>query len=165
MFNKLLVELQDNMYGFALSLTADRDAAEDLTQETTLKILSNRDKYRSNDNFKAWVFTVMRNLFINNYHRLVRKRNMMDDTPELPYNTPQHDTAGMYNNPYHELSLQDINNAIETLNEELRETFSMYVSGYKYKEIADILELPIGTVKSRIFLARRQLRDILSDYY
>ena len=142
-----------------------RPTAEDLTQETTLKLLSNRDKYRSNDNFKAWVFTVMRNLFINNYHRLVRKRNMMDDTPDLPYNTPQHDTAGMYNNPYHELSLQDINNAIETLNEELRETFSMYVSGYKYKEIADILELPIGTVKSRIFLARRQLRDILSDYY
>ena len=162
-FDKLLVDLHDNMYSFALSLTADRDAAEDLLQETSLKVLSNREKYRENTNFKGWVFTVMRNLFINNYHRLVRTRNIIDANADLTFMGTQKDTVGIAS-PDHELSLKEINEAIDQLSMELKMPFSMYVAGYKYKEIAEHMDLPIGTVKSRIFLARKKLKELLADY-
>lgn len=162
-FDESLVRLQDNMYSFALSLTADRETAEDLRQETTLKVLSNRDKYRENTNFKGWVFTVMRNLFINNYHRIVRSHSIIDEVADLAYVGPQ--CAGhSVSTPYHEISIKEINGAIESLSDELRHPFSMFLAGFKYKEIADALELPIGTVKSRIFFARKQLQTTLADY-
>ncbi len=158
-----LVRLQDNMFNFALSLTADRETAEDLRQETVLKVLSNRDKFRENTNFKGWVFTVMRNLFINNYHRIVRTHSIIDTNADLAYVGVQDDNSGL-STPYHELSLKEINGAIEDLNDDLKVPFSMYIAGYKYKEIADALNLPIGTVKSRIFFARKKLQEMLSDY-
>ncbi len=158
-----LVRLQDNMFNFALSLTADRETAEDLRQETVLKVLSNRDKFRENTNFKGWVFTVMRNLFINNYHRIVRTHSIIDTNADLAYVGVQDDNSGL-STPYHELSLKEINGAIEELNDDLKVPFSMYTAGYKYKEIADALGLPIGTVKSRIFFARKNLQETLSDY-
>ncbi len=158
-----LVRLQDNMFNFALSLTADRETAEDLRQETVLKVLSNRDKFRENTNFKGWVFTVMRNLFINNYHRIVRTHSIIDTNADLAYVGVQDDNSGL-STPYHELSLKEINGAIEDLNDDLKVPFSMYTAGYKYKEIADALDLPIGTVKSRIFFARKNLQEMLSDY-
>lgn len=163
LFDDLLVDLHDNMYSFALSLTSDRETAEDLTQETSLRVLSNRDKYQANTNFKGWVFTVMRNLFINNYHRVVRTRKIIDENADLSYLGAQQNSEGM-GSPDHELSLKEINAAIAHLGDELKLPFSMYVSGYKYKEIAEHLNLPIGTVKSRIFLARKQLRSLLSEY-
>lgn len=162
-FDENLVQLQDNMYSFALSLTADRETAEDLRQETTLKVLSNRDKYRENTNFKGWVFTVMRNLFINNYHRIIRTHSIIDTNADLSYVGSQSDNTGI-STPYHELSIKEINGAIETLSEDLKQPFSMFLAGFKYKEIADALDLPIGTVKSRIFFARKQLQGILADY-
>lgn len=162
-FEKELVGLQSNMFSFALSLTADRTNAEDLMQETSLRVLNNREKYRPNTNFKGWVFTVMRNLFINNYHRGVRTQNMIDDSADLSYLGAQKDTEGL-GTPDHELSLKEINKAIESLEDTYQIPFSMYLAGFKYKEIGDQLDLPIGTVKSRIFFARKQLQDQLRDF-
>lgn len=162
-FEKELVGLQPNMYSFALSLTANPTNAEDLMQETSLRVLDNRDKYRPNTNFKGWVFTVMRNLFINSYHRSVRTNNIIDDSADLSYIGSQRDTEGL-GAPDHELSLKEINQAIEALDELYQIPFSLYLSGFKYKEIADQLDLPIGTIKSRIFFARKQLQEQLSDY-
>lgn len=162
-FEKELVGLQSNMYSFALSLTADRTNAEDLMQETSLRVLNNKEKYRPNTNFKGWVFTVMRNLFINNYHRGVRTQNIIDDSADLSYLGAQQDTEGL-GTPDHELSLKEINKAIESLENTYQIPFSMYLAGFKYKEIADQLDLPIGTVKSRIFFARKQLQEQLRDF-
>lgn len=162
-FDNALVELQDNMYSFALSLTADKETAEDLRQETSLKVLANRDKYRDNTNFKGWVFTVMRNIFINNYHRLVRAHSLIDENTDVAQVGLPSDTVSDFD-PQHDLSLKEINAGIESLNDELKVPFSMYVSGYKYKEIAEVLDLPIGTVKSRIFFARKQLQEVLREF-
>lgn len=162
-FEDKLLGLQPNMYSFALSLTADKERAEDLMQETSLKVLTNKEKYRENTNFKGWVFTVMRNLFINDYHRGVRTNNLFDANADLSYMGAQQDSEGL-GSPDHELSLQEINLAIESLDDNFKVPFSMYVSGFKYKEISEALDLPIGTVKSRIFFARKQLQETLSDY-
>lgn len=162
-FEQDLVGLQPNMFSFALSLTANPINAEDLMQETSLKVLINRDKYKPNTNFKGWVFTVMRNLFINNYHRNVRTNNIIDDSADLLHVGSQIDTEGL-STPDHEISLKEINQSIEALDEIYQIPFSLYLSGFKYKEIADQLDIPIGTVKSRIFFARKQLQDQLKDF-
>ncbi len=162
-FEKELLGLQENMYSFALSLTADQTKAEDLMQDTTLKVLVNKEKYRDDTNFKGWVFTVMRNLFINDYHRTVRTRNIFDTNADLSYVGTVDEMEGLPS-PDQEMSLKEINAAISSLTDEYKLPFSMYVSGYKYKEIAEALDLPIGTVKSRIFFARKRLQSNLRDF-
>lgn len=162
-FEEQLVGLQDNMLSFALSLTTDMEEAEDLRQETSLKVLDSREKFRENSNFKGWVFTIMRNLFINNYHRLVRTYKIFDTNTDLGYTGEHRESTGM-GTPEHEVSLQDINLAIEQLGDDLKVPFSLYTSGYKYREIAETLDIPLGTVKSRIHFARQQLQDSLAEY-
>lgn len=157
-----LIGLRNNMNSFALSLTANREDAEDLTQETFLKVLDNKDKYVDNTNFKGWVFTIMRNIFINNYRRVVRSRTIIDTTDDLFHlNLPQ--DSG-YDSPESAYGASEITDVINSFPEEYRKPFSMYVAGYKYNEIADKMNIPLGTVKSRIFFARKKLQDILSDY-
>ncbi|MDO5036164.1 MAG: sigma-70 family RNA polymerase sigma factor [Porphyromonas sp.] len=162
-FENKLVDLQDNMLSFALSLTSDMEEAEDLRQETSLKVLNSQDKFRENSNFKGWVFTIMRNLFLNNYHRLVRTYKIFDTNADLTYMGAHEDSEGL-GTPEHEVSLHEINKAIEALNDDLKIPFSLYTSGYKYREISEMLDIPLGTVKSRIFFARKQLQDSLSEY-
>lgn len=162
-FEQELIGFQPNMFSFALSLTADRNNAEDLMQETSLRVLNNREKYRNNTNFKGWVFTIMRNLFINNYHRSVRTQSIIDSNADLSLIGSQRDTEGL-GTPDHELSLKEINTAIEALDEAYKLPFTLYLSGFKYTEIAEQLQLPLGTVKSRIFFARKQLQEQLSDF-
>jgi RNA polymerase sigma-70 factor (ECF subfamily) len=157
-----LVQLQGNMLNFALKLTADMDAAQDLTQETTLKALNNIDKYYDNVNFKGWVFTIMHNLFVNNYRRAVRNQTIVDHTDNLYHlNLPQ--DSG-FDTPEGSFAYAEINNVLNSFADEYRVPFSMHVSGYKYEEIAEKLKLPLGTVKSRIFFARKRLQEILKDY-
>ena len=162
-FEKELLGLQENMFSFALSLTADQTKAEDLMQDTTLKVLVNKEKYRDDTNFKGWVFTVMRNLFINDYHRTVRTRNIFDTNADLSFVGTLDETEGLPS-PDQEMTLKEINLAIDSLTDEYKMPFSMYVSGFKYKEIAETLDLPIGTVKSRIFFARKKLQSNLKDF-
>ncbi len=160
-FREKLIGLQDNMRNFALSLTANREDAEDLLQDTTLRVLNNEDKFVDNINFKGWVLTVMRNIFINNYHKLVRTQTIIDGNAD-PYNQAL-PNAGGYSTPEGSMEIKEITNAIASLSDTLKEPFSMYVSGYKYHEIADALDIPLGTVKSRIFLARQELKEQLKD--
>ncbi len=157
-----IIGLQDNMMNFALSLTANRDDAEDLLQDTTLKVLNNQEKFVDNINFKGWVLTVMRNIFINNYHKVVRKQTMIDKDADL-YNLDMVNESG-FDSPDGSYNLSEINNAIENLSDELRIPFSLYLSGYKYQEIADKIGIPIGTVKSRIFFSRKELQEVLEDF-
>ena len=88
-FQDRLLGLQDNLLNFAYMLTANREEAKDLLQDTTLKALDNEDKYIDNVNFKGWVFTIMRNIFINNYRRVVRNQTIIDQTEDLYHLSPR----------------------------------------------------------------------------
>ncbi len=161
-FQERLLKLQDNLLNFAYMLTANREEAEDLLQDTTLKALDNRDKYIDNINFKGWVFTIMRNIFINNYRRMVRNQTVVDRTEDLFHlNLPQ---ESGFDTPDGTYTIKEIRRAINSFPDEYRVPFAMHIAGYKYHEIATQLGLPLGTVKSRIFFARQKLQSILKDY-
>ncbi len=163
-FTSKLLELQNNMLSFAYSLTMDKDNAKDLAQETTVKVLTNEEKFVNNTNFKGWVFTIMRNIFINQYRKQVVSQTIVDSRFGDLYDikVPQESESFIHTDSLH--SLNEIEKAISDLPEVNREPFSMFVDGYKYEEIAEQLHLPLGTVKSRIFLARKKLQEQLKDY-
>ncbi|WP_243347834.1 RNA polymerase sigma factor [Parabacteroides sp. FAFU027] len=161
-FTERLMGLQDNLKNFAYQLTANREDAEDLLQDTTLKALDNQEKYLENVNFKGWVFTIMKNIFINNYRKVVRNQTIIDQTEDLYHlNLPQ---ESGFDTPDGSYSVKEIMKAINSFSDEYKIPFSMHVAGYKYQEIADKMHLPIGTVKSRIFFARQRLQENLKDY-
>ncbi len=162
-FQTNLVSIQDNMMSFALQLTANREDAQDLLQDTTLKVLNNKDKFIDNVNFKGWVMTVMRNIFINNYHRVVRTQGIIDQGADI-YNVETVYDSGS-DSPLGSYEIKEITDSINGLNEELKAPFSMFVSGYKYHEIAEKMDIPLGTIKSRIFFARQELQKELKDFY
>ncbi|MEF9924547.1 MAG: RNA polymerase sigma factor [Muribaculaceae bacterium] len=161
-FQNRLLQLQDNMMNFAYILTSNREEAKDLLQDTTLKVLDNEEKYIDNVNFKGWVFTIMRNIFINNYRRIVRSQTIVDKTEDLYHlNLPQ---ESGFATPEGSFNVKEITKAINGFSDEYRIPFSMHVAGFKYNEIADKMNLPLGTVKSRIFFARQRLQVMLKDY-
>ena len=161
-FQQKLLSLQENMMNFALMLTANRDDAQDLLQDTTLKVLDNQDKFVDNVNFKGWVLTVMRNIFINNYHKIVRVQTVVDSSADL-YNLDVVNDSG-FDSPDKAYQIKEITKAINGLNDDMKLPFSMFLSGYKYNEIAEKLNVPLGTVKSRIFFARQELQKRLKDF-
>ncbi len=161
-FQTNLMSLQDNMLNFAYMLTSNRDDAYDLLQDTTLKALDNQDKYAENTNFKGWVFTIMRNIFINNYRKSVRTATVVDTTDNL-YHLNISQNSGL-DAPEGSYTVNEIQEAIDALADDLRIPISMHVSGYKYQEIADEMHLPLGTVKSRIHAARQILQARFADY-
>ncbi len=156
------MKLQDNLLNFAYKLTSNRDDAYDLLQDTTLKALDNEEKYADNTNFKGWVFTIMRNLFINNYRRNSRAATIVDTTDNL-YHLNLSQDSGL-ESPEESYGAQEITAAIGEFTDEYRIPFSMHVAGYKYSEIAEEMNLPLGTVKSRIFFARKKLQERFSNY-
>lgn len=159
-FRKNLINLQSNLMNFAYQLTADREAAADLLQDTTLKALDNEEKFTSDSNFKGWVMTIMRNIFINNYRKTVRQATLIDTTDDLYHINSCQESA--LETPDGSVTVKEINAILESFDEEFRVPFNMHVAGYKYSEIAEELNLPVGTVKSRIFFARKRLRAALS---
>ncbi len=161
-FKKRLLGLQNNLLNFAYQLTTSRDAAKDLVQDTTLKALDNEEKYVDNINFKGWVFTIMRNIFINNYRRQVRSATVIDTTEDL-YHLNLSQESGL-ETPEGSVAAKEISAAIDSFAYEYKIPFTMYIAGYKYAEIAETMRLPLGTVKSRIYFARKRLQVLLKDY-
>lgn len=158
-FNYKLLGLQKNLKYFAYTLTSNYEDAQDLVQETFLKALTNRDKFTANTNLKAWTFTIMKNTFINNYRQNVRNNTILDKTDDLYYlNLSKESSIGL---PDSALSEKEIQREIDRIDEDQRLPFEMYNRGYKYKEIAEKLNLSIGTVKSRIFFTRKKLMEAL----
>ena len=161
-FNTQVAFLRNKLQYFALKLTADMEDANDLLQDTILKALKFHDKFTESTNLSAWMHTIMKNTFINNYRRHQRSGEFFDNTKELFYlNLPQ--DSG-YSSPSSLLSEKELNAGIQKLNEQYRVPFMMHVEGYKYEEIAEQLDIPMGTVKSRIFIARKILMEQLADY-
>lgn len=161
-FENKLISLQGNLLNFAYMLTSDRDSAYDLLQDTTLKALDNESKYVDNTNFKGWVFTIMRNIFINNYRRNVRSSTVVEQLEDLYHLNLSLDSTP--ETPEGAFAAGEIYEAINSLADEYRIPFSMFVIGYNYNEIAGKMGLPLGTVKSRIFFARKKLQARLADY-
>jgi RNA polymerase sigma-70 factor (ECF subfamily) len=160
-FHEKILSIQDNMFNFAMILTGDRNDAGDLLQDTVLKALHNRDKYIDNINFKGWILTIMRNIFINNYRKIIRSQTIIDQTEDLYHLNLSQDSG--FDSPDGAYTIKEINIAINNLNSDLKMPFSMFLAGYKYNEIANKLILPLGTVKSRIFFARKELQKTLKD--
>jgi RNA polymerase sigma factor (sigma-70 family) len=161
-FNHQLISLEDKLGRFALSLTANKEDAKDLLQETMLKAITYRDQFVQYTNLKAWTYTIMKNTFINNYRRNIRQNTTFDNTKDLYFLNQNKDTQHVA--PDSAYSAQEINKVIDSLEDEFRIPFKMHTEGYKYKEIAQKLDLKIGTVKSRIFFTRKKLMDSLKDY-
>ena len=161
-FTTELVGVQDELLRFAYKLTADRDEANDLLQDTSLKALDNEEKYEPATNFKGWIYTIMRNIFINNYRRIVREQTFIDTTEnQYHLNTPQGEAFESTESTY---DLKEMHRIVNALPKEYRIPFSMHIAGFKYREIAEKLNIPLGTVKSRIFFTRQRLQQELKDF-
>lgn len=161
-FKKELIGAQEELFRFAYKLTADREEANDLLQETSLKALDNEEKYTPDTNFKGWIYTIMRNIFINNYRKVVRDQTFLDHTDNL-YHLNLSQESG-FENTESAYDLKEIRRIVNALPREFRVPFSMYISGFKYREIAEKLDLPLGTIKSRIFFTRQRLQEELKDF-
>jgi RNA polymerase sigma factor (sigma-70 family) len=161
-FNHQLIDLETKLARFALSLTSNKEDAKDLLQETMLKALTYKDQFVQYTNLKAWTYTIMKNTFINNYRRNVRQNTTFDNSKDLYLLNQNKDTTNT--SPDSAYATGEINRVIDNLEDEFRLPFKMHTEGYKYKEIAQKLDLKIGTVKSRIFFTRKKLIDALKDY-
>ncbi|TAG12538.1 MAG: RNA polymerase sigma factor [Sphingobacteriia bacterium] len=156
-FNQMLTTNADFLKPFAMTLTRDQEAAKDLFQETLFRALANKDKYNVGTNIKAWLYTIMRNIFINNYRRKAKQSTIFDNTPNeflLDFNQ-----GAVANEAIAGINMKEVKQAIHNLPEIFKNPFLLYFDGYKYHEIADMLGEPLGTIKSRIHFARKLLKS------
>jgi len=161
-FNQMLIQNADFLKPFAVTLTKDQETAKDLLQETMYRALANKEKYSVGTNVKAWLYTIMRNIFINNYRRKVKQNTIFDNSPNdflLDYQQ-----SAITNEAESNIRVKEIHAAIYALPEIFKQPFMLYFEGYKYHEIADMLHEPLGTIKSRIHFARRLLKVQISKF-
>ena len=157
-----IVGMESELRHFALKLTADQDSANDLVQDCMLKALDNKEKFVHAQNFKGWMYTIMRNLFINNYRRFTREISMMDDSYSIGrQNLLEVEDGERFEYAY---DLKELHKVINAVPESMRKPFLMYVAGFKYNEIAEKMGLPIGTIKSRLFFVRKRLQKELKEF-
>lgn len=146
---------------FALNLTRNEEESEDLIQDTVFRALSNLDKFAEGTNLKAWLFTIMKNIFINNYRRKMKRNTINDHTANSYYLNSGEETIS--NGSERSFLMQSIQKSMREVNPDYSIPFMMYYEGFKYHEIAEKLDLPLGTVKSRIFFARKELKNSLKE--
>lgn len=161
-FNQMLLANAEFLRPFAITLTRDNETAKDLFQETLFRALANKEKYNVGTNIKAWLYTIMRNVFINNYRKKARQNTVLDNTPNdflLDYNQ-----TTINNNAEATLQLKEIQSSIHELPDIFKNPFLLYFDGYKYHEIAGMLKEPLGTIKSRIHFARKLLKAQIQRY-
>ncbi|MCC7297035.1 MAG: sigma-70 family RNA polymerase sigma factor [Bacteroidia bacterium] len=157
-----MVEEIQPLRNYALSLTHNNEDSNDLVQETVLKAYRYKDKFEEGTNLRGWLYTILKNSFINNYRRDMKRNTFLDSTDNTYFlDIPSHRTE---NQAELKFIRKDLETAVDALPLELRITFTMNVEGYKYHEIAEELQIPIGTVKTRIFVAKRILREKLAVY-
>ena len=162
-FNEELSKLEGMLLNFAYKLTHNREEAKDLYQEMACRALTNKDKFREGTNLKAWLFTIMRNIFINNYRKKAKQNIILDPTDNQFYLN----TGGpsISNDANSSIMMEELQAIVDQLDDGIREPFMLHYYGYKYQEIAKQLQLPLGTVKSRIFFARKALKNVVLKNY
>lgn len=161
-FNKLVLEQAGSLKTYALHFTHDHDDAEDLVQDTLLKAITYYTKFAEGTNLKGWLYTIMKNTFINNYRRLTKTNSLVTKSDEI--SSANLFFSSTVNQGEGRFVMNDIRNALINLADEYKIPFTMYFEGYKYHEIADYLRIPIGTVKTRIHIARKLLKSQLKSY-
>ncbi len=161
-FQAQFTTLRPSLVPFAYRLTNNYEDARDLVQETAIRAFNNCQKFENGTNFKAWVITIMRNTFINIYRK--KKNRATSNEPTGSYVFENADNAVM-NQGDSNIMMNELNGFIDELSDTYSVPFSLFYEGFKYEEIAERLALPIGTVKSRIFFARRTLRDMILGSY
>jgi RNA polymerase sigma factor (sigma-70 family) len=161
-FKSMVQKEGSSLRHYAYQLTRNVEDTNDLVQDTMLKALTYQDKFTDGTNLKGWLYTIMKNTFINNYRRMVKRNTFIDQTDNDYYlDSVSHSVKNVADQSF---MMKDIERAIEALPVSLKKPFTMNFKGFKYHEIAEILNIPIGTVKTRIFVARRQLREQLNGY-
>ena len=161
-FNQLLVSQSDFLRGFALGFTRNGADADDLVQDTMVKALRYKNNFKEGTNMKGWLYTIMRNIFINNYKRKKFQNTVLDSTENQYFINASQDYR--VDTVTTVINQADILEAIDDLKPDFRKPFTMFLDGYHYDEIAEEMSIPMGTVKSRIFHARKKLSVSLSDF-
>ncbi len=156
-----LEKVSNSLRAFSLKLTGNEADANDLYQDTALRVISNADKYQPDTNFKAWAVTIMRNIFINNYRKKIRRGTILDQTPNNYYINSGGQAIENDGEMY--MAYKELLRMVSALPEDFKRPFWMAYKGYKYDEIAEKLDAPLGTIKSRIFFARRKLQKMYED--
>jgi RNA polymerase sigma factor (sigma-70 family) len=161
-FNQVVINNAEYLKPFAITLTRDNETAKDLLQETMFRALANREKYNAGTNIKAWLYTIMRNIFINDYRRKAKQNTVLDNSiNEFLLNSNQ---LSVVNAAESNLKMKEIQQAVYELPEIFKNPFMLYFDGYKYNEIAELLKEPLGTIKSRIHFARKLLKEQLTRF-
>ncbi|MCU0429999.1 MAG: sigma-70 family RNA polymerase sigma factor [Cytophagaceae bacterium] len=161
-FQNLVLKETSLLKSFAMKLTMNREDAKDLLQDTLLKALRYREKFADSTNLKAWLCVIMKNTFINNYRRQTKANKFLTVVEDVRTVRPERRFHN--NNVESEMFQAEIMKSINKLKDEFRIPFERYRAGFQYQEIADELEIPLGTVKSRIFLARQEIMKNLKMY-
>ncbi|MEM1119160.1 MAG: sigma-70 family RNA polymerase sigma factor [Bacteroidota bacterium] len=161
-FNALYQPLEDLLFAFAMKLCRDRVDAQDLMQETLCRAYKNKDRFTMGTNFKSWITTIMRNNYINEYRKRKTRNRVeapVEDYGYMVENKPATGSAGAI------IMLKELNGMVNSLSEDFKKPFTMFNDGFHYDEIATEMNIPIGTVKSRIFFARKKLKGMIHAQY
>ncbi len=147
---------------FALKFTNDIEDANDLVQDTIIKAIRYHNLYKQGTNLRGWLYTIMRNTFINDYRKGAKRNAIMETSEDLSsYQLRGSATTNLGENKF---VMEDIHKALDRLQPDYSKPFLRYFEGYKYHEIAEELHIPIGTVKTRIHMARQILKAQLKMY-
>ena len=161
-FNREFASLSNYLQAFAIRLTNDKTLAEDLYQDTALLAFRHREKYKPNTNMKAWLSTIMKNTFINDFRKKQKRSQIIDASNDGLGSEAA--SVSTFNDGETVINITEIQQQIDKLEEGLRKPFLMAYAGYKYDEISEEMDIPLGTVKSRIFFARMHLKQWLSRH-
>jgi RNA polymerase sigma factor (sigma-70 family) len=162
-FNTRIVQEKNSLKNFALSLTRNADDSLDLLQDTYLKAMKYRSKFEESTNLRAWLFTIMKNTFINSYRRNAKIKQLISKGDDLALNRAFKQNS--YDNCESRINAKEIIREVERLSDEYKVPFTRYYTGYKYEEIAKEMSLPLGTIKSRIFIARKMLMNSITELH
>lgn len=158
-FNNQVLEASEKMKPYAIKMTRNATDAEDLIQEAVCKALTSRDKFKEGTNLSAWLYTIMKNIFINQYRRRKNFQTIRDFT-ENDYLLENIETD--FNRGEANMTIKELNYALNKLEEPYKKPLEMHHTGYKYKEIASEFGVPIGTIKSRIYAGRKKIKSYMN---
>lgn len=161
-FNHNVSKIENLLFAFAMKLSKNREDAKDLFQDTLMRAFACKERFQEGTNFKAWVTTIMRNCFINEYRKR-RTRNKVEQP--LEENTEFAVKKAVRNDGGSIIMMKELRNMLDCMGDSHRVPFEMFFEGYEYQEIAEHLELPMGTVKSRIFFARKKMQAMIDNQY
>lgn len=161
-FNCHFNSLQQKLLPFAYRLTNNLEDAKDLIQETAMRAYSNKEKFEVGTNFRAWVTTIMRNTFINIYRKKKNRNTTSEPSDSYVFVNENH---AVDNSAQSNMTMVELDRILGSLDYIYRKPFLLFYEGYKYEEIAETMQLPIGTVKSRIFFARQKLMETIKFQY